>query len=59
MALDVLMQRINSLKLSGVYSGTLCEYDLDDYERYELALTKFKVIKRDCKKYPYYITWIY
>jgi len=42
MALSFLIQRINILKLSGYYSGTLCEFNLADDEKYLLMLESYK-----------------
>ena len=55
---QTIIKRTNSLRLSGVYMGTLCEFKLDNREEYELIFSGFKVIKRDCAVYPFYITWV-
>ncbi len=55
--MDELLKRIESLKKSNVYNGTIYENILSN-ENIELFKTLgILVTKRDCKTYPYFISW--
>lgn len=55
--IEILLNRIHTLKNSNHYTGTICEFDLDDDDVCMLKSKCLYVMKRDCKVYPYYITW--
>lgn len=44
--IDIIIKRANSLEKSGVYTGTIFEFDLSDLEYFELS-KKYKVLKRN------------
>lgn len=55
--MEELLARIDALRKSDVYSGTVYESDLQDKYVIQLESIGYKVIKRACQVYPIHITW--
>lgn len=56
--MEELLRRIESLKKTEIYTGTVYENILSDHNISILKNMDLSVIKRECKIYPYYITWV-
>jgi len=55
--MDDLLARIDALRKSNVYSGTIYEEDLRGYNVLYLESFGYKVERRRCSIYPIYISW--
>jgi 3-methyladenine DNA glycosylase AlkD len=54
---QTLIQRATDLRNTEVYTGTICEFHLNDEEIMVLIKQGFGIVLRDCEKFPFYITW--
>lgn len=52
---QIVLERIDILKMSKVYNGTYCEYHLSRSDIDIIELHGHRVYYRDCDMYPFYI----
>ena len=55
--MDEILARIDALRKTNVYSGTIYEYDLLGYNILYLESLGYKVLRRNCSIYPTFISW--
>lgn len=55
--MEELLVRIDALRKSNVYSGTVYESNVQDCDVVHLESIGYRVIRRNCSVYPIYVTW--